>query len=102
MAFDLTQIRTIVILTFENRSFDHLFTHLKLAGHPIDALGEAGKLGADGRIVDDRYANGFEGLAYYPFQMADGLLTRDLPHERDTTQVQLGRSPITQRVTMRG
>jgi len=100
MSLDLTRIQTVVVLMLENRSFDHLFTHLKLAGHPIDGI--EGRLGPDGRIVDDRYANGFEGLAYYPFQTTDHTFGRDLPHERESTEVQLARSPITQKLTMRG
>lgn len=100
MAFDLNQIRTIVVLMFENRSFDHLFTQLKQAGHPIDAL--AGQPDPDGKLRDDQYSNGFEGTAYYPFQMPDAPLPRDPPHDRAGIATQLAQSPITNKFTMRG
>jgi len=100
MALDLTQIRTIAILMLENRSFDHLFSHLSLAGHPVDGL--KGTINADGRVMNDAYANGFEGRAYYPFRMADGKLPADPPHGRDEVQTQFAVNPVTGRLTMRG
>jgi phospholipase C len=101
MAFDLGQIRTIAILMFENRSFDHLLGHLSLSGYPVDGL--RGTINPAGRLMNDQYSNGYQGTAYYPFQMRDGRLLRDPPHGRQSVEtVQLARSPVTGRFTMRG
>jgi phospholipase C len=54
-----------------------------------------------GRVMNDAYANGFEGLAYYPFRMRDGRLPSDPPHGRAHSELQIGRSAVTGRPTMR-
>ena len=101
MTFDLSQVETIVFLMFENRSFDHLLGHLSLDGHPVDGL--QGQLNPQGRLIVDAYANGFEGLAYYPFRMSDGKFPGDLPHGRDDIETtQLAPSPFNGKFTMRG
>lgn len=101
MAFDLSQIKTIVLLMFENRSFDHVLGHLSLGGYPVDGL--RGPIDAKGRVVNDAYANSFQGSAYYPFRMADGTFPWDVPHKRPEIEgIQLATSPITGRPTMRG
>ena len=84
MTFDLSQVETIVFLMFENRSFDHLLGHLSLDGHPVDGL--QGQLNPQGRLIVDAYANGFEGLAYYPFRMSDGKFPGDLPTGATTSR----------------
>jgi phospholipase C len=101
MGVDLSQVETIVVLMFENRSFDHLLGHLSLAGDPVDGL--RGQVDDKGRLVNDSYSNGFEGLSYYPFRMSDGAFPADLPHGRDDIETtQLALSPINGKFTMKG
>jgi phospholipase C len=106
---DLQQVQTIVFLMMENRSFDHALGHLSLEGTsqgngpPVAQVeGLQGEIAPDGRLLNDAYANDFAGLAYYPFQMKDGPLPFDLPHDRDSIALQLARSPIDDRPTMSG
>jgi len=95
---DLTQINTIVVLMFENRSFDHVLGHLSYAtyanGTSVDGLQDP--------LVNPKYLNTYAGDAYYPFEMADATLASDLPHERIFVTTQLDWSDLKQRYLMDG
>ena len=96
----LDPIGTVVIVMFENRSFDHMVGHLSLIDPkvPVDGL-----VAPDGSMVDYRvpltplqngsYLNvsAADGTLHYPFHMRDSPLTIDLPHDRHSVQTQLGR-----------
>src|ERR1041385_2676714 len=86
----LDNIGTIVILMFENRSFDHVLGHLKItnAGSPVDGL-----VNPSGNLT---YENIYQHTPYRPFilpnaQYADetALVAHDLPHERDAVHTQI-------------
>jgi len=88
------RVSTVVLVTMENRSFDHMLGHLSLEGLVPGVDGLAAPL--------SRYQNLYAGDVFQPFPMTDRLLDSDLPHEWDEVQVQLARSEVTQRLTMTG
>src|SRR5262245_3002724 len=102
MSEALSKIDTIAVLMLENRSFDHVLGHLSLDLGVSGVDGLTGPVDDKGRVVNDAYANGFEGLAYYPFRMRDGRMPADPPHGRERVDIQLARSAVTGRPTMRG
>src|SRR2546428_14152732 len=74
----LDQIRTIVVVIMENRSFDHVLGYLSLPQH-------GGRRDVDGLVdldTDPRFASAYDQQIYRPFPMADGRLLHDLPHGR--------------------
>src|SRR5207245_6329987 len=81
----LDQIRTIVVVIMENRSFDHVLGYLSLPQH-------GGRRDVDGLVdvdTDPRFASEYDQQIYRPFPMADGRLLHDLPHGRREVAVQL-------------
>lgn len=92
----LKQIDTIVIVMLENRSFDHMLSHLSYNGinHVVDGLRAP--------LDNPLYANVFEGEAYPPFIMRDGQLPCDVPHERKFVTRQLAYHQVTNRYAMNG
>jgi phospholipase C len=92
----LDQIQTIVIVMFENRSFDNVLGHLSMArfGNRPDLEG----------LVDPEtnpdYTNFLDGQGYQPFESKDGSLLHDLPHNRLLVEAQLARAGA--RYTMSG
>jgi len=95
---DITKVQTIVILMFENRSFDHLLGHLSYGpyanGTSVDGLQDP--------LINPKYLNTYAGDAYYPFEMTDGTLASDLPHERDFVTTQLDWSDLKKAYLMDG
>jgi phospholipase C len=82
MANPVSQINTIVLLIFENRSFDHMLGHLSLEKKQpkADGLKEP--------LTD--YINRYEGDEYIPYPItSDTTLPFDPPHEFDEVDVQL-------------
>ena len=88
------RVSTVVLLMFENRSFDHMLGHLSLEGLVPEANGLTAPL--------SQYQNFYAGDVYAPFRMKDRLLDSDLPHEWNEVDIQLARSEVTQRLTMTG
>ena len=88
-------IKTIVILQFENRSFDHMLGHLSL-----ENINPA----VDGLQQDlSRYQNFYKGDAYIPHKFTvDTDLTDDLPHEYTDVATQLAWSDIRKKFDMTG
>src|SRR2546425_1256647 len=81
----LDQIKTIVVVIMENRSFAHVLGYLSLPRY-------GGRTDVDGLInldTDPRFANEYDQQIYRPFPMADGPLLHDLPHGRREIAVQL-------------
>src|SRR5438445_13742550 len=84
----LDQIRTIVVVIMENRSFDHVLGYLCLPQH-------GGRTDVDGLVnldTDPRFASEYDQQIYRPFPMADGRLLHDLPHSRRDVAVQLAQT----------
>ena len=88
---DLSKVETIVFLMFENRSFDHMLGHLSLPnfGNRTDVEGLTEPL------ERPEYENRFQGDAYYPFVLDDGVLSTDLPHGRGEVAKQLAHNAVT-------
>lgn len=95
---DLNLIETIVIVMMENRSFDHMLGHLSYRQYAnrtkVDGLQDP--------LNQQAYENIYEGEPYYPFEMKDGTLPSDLPHEREYVKTQLAYSPVTGSYSMSG
>jgi len=95
----LDQIDTIVFMMLENRSFDHMLGHLSLPpfadGTDVDGL--------KAPLNNPAYENvDASGQSYYPFQLRDGTLSTDVPHERDFVAAQLSKSNVSGQYTMSG
>ena len=82
MATIIDQVKTIVLVMMENRSFDHLLGHLSLddPSKSINGL----------KIPLDSYANDYNGDFYPCFARDnDQELSFDIPHEWDYVETQL-------------
>src|SRR3954451_5375476 len=91
----LDRVKTIILLMFENRSFDHMLGHLSYENvQPnIDGL----------RQPFEQYNNFYQGDSYSPYILPnDSPLPFDLPHENNFVDIQLAKSPVTQQNTMTG
>ena len=93
----LDEIRTIVILMLENRSFDHMLGHLTLENPQLDVYGLRNP------DTNPRYANVFQNRVYRPFLIGDEVsVIRDPPHSRHLVNVQMARSPSGKKFRMSG
>jgi phospholipase C len=82
----LQNIKTIILLMFENRSFDNMLGHLSFEGLQPDADG------IQQPPNQDQYANLYKGGLYYPFHRPlDEQLQSDLPHEYNFVATQLAK-----------
>ncbi len=88
------KIKTVILLMFENRSFDHLLGHLSYQGLNKDVDGIKSPL--------KQYENLYKGDAYNPYKMKDGMLPFDLPHEYDYVGTQLAWSNVRKEYSMSG
>jgi phospholipase C len=80
----LHEIKTIILLMFENRSFDNMLGHLS-----FENLQPAVN-GLRPPLDQDQYANLFKGGLYPPFvRPTDEQLQGDLPHEYNFVATQL-------------
>jgi phospholipase C len=86
-SFDLQQIKTVVIVMMENRSFDHMLGHLSLP--PFGARTDVTGLS---RTSWTSYANDApDERPHMPFAMrSDPRLPHDQPHERSFVATQIG------------
>jgi phospholipase C len=95
MADILSKVETVVLVMFENRSFDHLLGHLRFEGikPAIDGLQKP--------LTD--FASVYKGDLYpaYPLEK-DGQLQYDLPHEWNFVTTQLAQSSVTGQFNMNG
>lgn len=82
----LENIKTIVLLMFENRSFDHMLGHLSYDGINKNVNGLTSPL--------KQYENIYKGDGgYNPFKIsADSNMSFDIPHEYNDISTQLGRA----------
>jgi phospholipase C len=92
------RVGTVFIVMMENRSFDHVLGHLSLPDH-----GQRGDIDGITALDKPDYANpSANGTMIFPFIMADGPLTNDVPHERLRVAEQLAFSAVANRFTMTG
>ena len=79
---DITQIETIIVLMFENRSFDHLMGYLGLPPYSRNV---------EGLQKIPGFTNEYNGFEYPIFQLGnpDQKLPDDPPHERPNIGAQL-------------
>jgi len=91
------KVKTVILLMFENRSFDHMLGHLSLQGINPNVNG------LNVPLTQDHYRNIFNGKAYFPYPLY-GLvpLTCDIPHEYDFVKTQLNWNPIQEKFLMDG
>lgn len=88
-------IKTIVLLMFENRSFDHMLGHLSYDGINTKVDGLLSPL--------SQYQNIYNATPYNPFRIkSDTALSVDLPHELEWVAMQLGKSPANGQYQMDG
>jgi phospholipase C len=91
----LENIKTIVLLMFENRSFDHMLGHLSFDKINPNVKGLSSPL-SQFPDVDDT-------VTYNPFRFkADVELSTDLPHEMGFVKTQLDKSPANGQFLMDG
>jgi hypothetical protein len=91
----LQNIKTIIILMYENRSFDHMLGHLSYENILPEADGLKEPL--------TNYENLYQGGSYLPFVMpTDRELDFDIPHEYTDIALQLARSPVNGKLSMSG
>ncbi|HWK05184.1 MAG TPA: alkaline phosphatase family protein [Puia sp.] len=91
----LDSIKTIVLLQFENRSFDHMLGHLSYDNTNPQVNGLKQDL--------SQYQNFYKGDAYTPFMFTvDTNLTDDLPHEYTDVATQLAWSGLRKQFQMTG
>jgi phospholipase C len=84
----LDQIKTIVIVMMENRSFDNVLGHLS-----VPAYGNRKDVeGLDDPENNPVYTNFLDGIAYQPSVQKDQQFLHDLPHGRDLVATQLAES----------
>lgn len=95
MANILDRVKTVVLLMFENRSFDHMLGHLSYEkiNNQVDGL----------KTPLSNFNNIYKGDTYNAYAMkGDTQLPFDLPHEYAEVAVQLAKSGVTGRFTMAG
>lgn len=93
----LDELRTIVILMLENRSFDHMLGHLSLEDPRSDVDGLRDP------ATNPRYANSFERRFFRPFLIQDeAAVIRDPPHSRHHVAMQMARNASGTRFRMSG
>src|SRR5438045_1088351 len=80
---------------FENRSFDHMLGHLNVEYD----IPEVNGLKAPLKQYDNIYKGGNYSLYHL---LGDSNLPFDLPHEYNEVEIQLAKSPVTQKYTMKG
>jgi phospholipase C len=99
-------VKHVILLMFENRSFDHLLgwmSHPRFGNNPkVDGL--VGDIDvATGELVDPRYRNPALGQTYRPFFVSeDAKFSSDLPHGRSGVDDQMAFSAVTNSYSMKG
>ena len=88
------RVSTVVLVMFENRSFDHMLGHLTYENIVPGVNGLGQELA--------RYENPYKGGGYQPFLMPAGPRPFDLPHEWDYVDKQLAKSAVTGQFDMTG
>jgi len=91
----LDKVQTVILVMFENRSFDHMLGHITL-DEPTSKINGLRKPLTD-------YSNIYKGHLYPPFQIDnDSTLESDIPHEYDYVTTQIAKSPVNNKFQMTG
>jgi phospholipase C len=91
----LDKVKTMVLVMFENRSFDHMLGHISLddPASLVDGL----------KHPLSQYENLYQGDVYNPFPIrVDTALAGDLPHEYDYVKTQLAKDQVNGNYGMSG
>lgn len=92
----LDQIKTVILVMMENRSFDHMLGHLTLDNPELKTEG----LRKENMAL---YSNDYHNTFYPLFPISeDRELDSDLPHEFDAVNTQLSKNLVNGRFTMHG
>lgn len=92
----LDQVKTVILVMMENRSFDHMLGHLTLDNPALKI---------EGLRQEDMasYSNDYNNTLYPLFPItADKELDSDIPHEFDAVATQLCANPVSGKYTMNG
>ena len=96
----------VILVIFENRSFDHLLGWMRHPsyGNNVNVEGLQGDIDiATGAIDNDDYENDAVGYPFQPyFATSDGAFASDLPHGREEVRAQMAWDRVYQRWTMGG
>ena len=91
----LDNIKTIVLVMFENRSFDNMLGHLSYAKVNKNVNGLTSPL--------SQYQNIYNTTGYNPFSIkSDIQLSTDLPHEKEWVAAQLNKNTANGKYSMDG
>ena len=91
----LDKVKTIILIMFENRSFDHMLGHITLD----DPTSETDGL----KLPLTSYSNIYQGQLYQPYEIDnDSALASDVPHEFNYVDIQLAKSPVNSKFQMTG
>lgn len=91
----LDKVKTIVLLMFENRSFDHMLGHLSRQKINPDVAGLKDPL--------TDFSNLYKGGSFPVFPIREDVeMNTDLPHQMEEVKVQLKKHPLTGKLTMGG
>jgi phospholipase C len=89
------KVKTVILLMFENRSFDHMLGHLSLENINPQINGLKEPL--------EQYLNIFGTRPYYPYKLnGETPLTCDIPHEYDFVKTQISWNQDTNNFLMNG
>lgn len=95
MANQLDKVKTIVLLMFENRSFDHMLGHMKRQNINTEVNG------LHDPLTD--FSNLYKGETYPVFPIREDVeMNSDPPHSREEVGLQLLKHPLTGKITMGG
>lgn len=91
----LEKVKTIVLLMFENRSFDHMLGHLSRQKINTEVNGLKDPL--------TNFRNLYKGGSFPVFPIREDVeMNTDLPHKREEVNVQLKKHILTGNITMGG
>jgi phospholipase C len=92
---DLDKVKTVILLMFENRSFDHMLGHMSLDKINVNVDGL--------RLPFTAYQNRYKGDGFKPYRMSGKTaLSCDLPHEFDSIETQLSWNKVNKQFSMKG
>jgi phospholipase C len=92
---DTSKIKTVILLMFENRSFDHMLGHLSLENIKPEVNGL--------RAPVEKYKNIYNTKPFYPYTFEGCYpLPGDIPHEKDFVDTQLAWHELSGKFLMDG
>lgn len=98
-------IKHVILVMFENRSFDHLLGWMSHPRHGNNAAidGLVGTIdAATDELTDARYRNPALGQTFRPFFVTKDEFVTDMPHERNDVTLQMAFTNVTGAFSMKG